>query len=428
MPKVAPVPSSANLPKIEAGLKFLGIKQSRYSESLIVGYAPFLSSLSTAQSRSAGGRESSDSRVRILSLSSAPRTVMASDLNVAFDPAEFGLIGQSPAMQEVYRLTALAARSNASVLLLGETGTGKELIAGALHRLSMRATAPFIRVNCGALPETLLDSELFGHVKGSFTDAIRDRAGRFEAATGGTIFLDEINSTSSTLQVKLLRVLQERQFERVGDSRSVEVDVRVIAASNRDLAKEVTEGRFREDLFWRLNVLPIQLPPLRRRKEDIESLVRHFLKIYSQLNGREVDQLEPRALAALIEYSWPGNVRELQNYVERAVVLAGGRVLEFGLLPVCVTGSPQDVQAAVFRPTDDQSLIREFVFNRLSRASKEATDLYDQIVLPLEKELISQVMESCRQVQTKAAQWLGMNRNTLYKKLKEHGLEKSPEE
>ncbi|MFM7738261.1 MAG: sigma-54 factor interaction domain-containing protein, partial [Planctomycetota bacterium] len=151
-----------------------------------------------------------------------------------FEPAEFGLIGQSPAMQEVYRLTVLAAKSNASVLLLGETGTGKELIACALHRLSSRATAPFIRVNCGALPETLLDSELFGHVKGSFTDALKDRAGRFEAATGGTIFLDEINSTSSTLQVKLLRVLQERQFERVGASQTVDVDVRVIAASNRD--------------------------------------------------------------------------------------------------------------------------------------------------------------------------------------------------
>ncbi|MFN9539138.1 MAG: sigma-54 interaction domain-containing protein [Planctomycetota bacterium] len=344
-----------------------------------------------------------------------------------FQPADFGLIGESPAMREVYRLTALAARSNASVLLLGETGTGKELIAGALHRLSARSTAPFVRVNCGALPETLLDSELFGHVKGSFTDAIRDRAGRFEAATGGTILLEDIHSTSYTLQVKLIRVLQERQFERVGESRSVEVDVRVIAASNRDLAKEVSEGRFREDLFWRLNVLPIQLPPLRRRREDIEPLIRHFLGIYGQLNERQIDDVEPAALAAMVEYNWPGNVRELQNYVERAVVLATGRVLERSLLPVCVTGGPQDVQSAVFRPTDDQSLLREFVFNQLSRAGKEASNLYDQIVLPLEKELLHQVMENCRQVQTKAAQCLGMNRNTLYKKLKEHGLDKAEE-
>lgn len=345
-----------------------------------------------------------------------------------FEPTEFGLIGLSPAMQEVYRLTMLAAKSNASVLLLGETGTGKELIASALHRLSSRVTAPFIRVNCGALPETLLDSELFGHVKGSFTDAVKDRAGRFEAATGGTIFLDEINSTSSTLQVKLLRVLQERQFERVGASQTVQVDVRVIAASNRDLAKEVSDGRFREDLFWRLNVLPIQLPPLRRRKEDIEPLVRHFLKVYSHQNDRTVNQIEPRALQALVEYNWPGNVRELQNYIERAVVLSAGNTLEFGMLPVCVTGSPQAANSAVFRPTDDQSLIQEFVFNQLSKAGKEATDLYDRVVLPLEKELLAQVMENCRQVQTKAAHCLGMNRNTLYKKLKEHGLEKPEEE
>ena len=331
-------------------------------------------------------------------------------------------------MQEVYRLTVLAAKSNASVLLLGETGTGKELIACALHRLSPRATAPFIRVNCGALPESLLDSELFGHVKGSFTDALKDRAGRFEAATGGTIFLDEINSASSTLQVKLLRVLQERQFERVGASQTVDVDVRVIAASNRDLAKEVSDGRFREDLFWRLNVLPIQLPPLRRRKEDIEPLVRHFLKAYSQQNERQITQIEPRALQALIDYNWPGNVRELQNYIERAVVLGTGNALEFGLLPACVTGSPQAANSAVFRPTDDQSLIQEFVFNQLAKAGKEATDLYDRVVLPLEKELLAQVMDNCRQVQTKAAQSLGMNRNTLYKKLKEHGLEKSEEE
>ena len=345
-----------------------------------------------------------------------------------FEPVDFGLIGQSPAMQEVYRLTVLAAKSNASVLLLGETGTGKELIACALHRLSPRATAPFIRVNCGALPESLLDSELFGHVKGSFTDALKDRAGRFEAATGGTIFLDEINSTSSTLQVKLLRVLQERQFERVGASQTVDVDVRVIAASNRDLAKEVSDGRFREDLFWRLNVLPIQLPPLRRRKEDIEPLVRHFLRAYSQQNERQITQIEPRALQALIDYNWPGNVRELQNYIERAVVLGAGNALEFGLLPACVTGSPQAANSAVFRPTDDQSLIQEFVFNQLAKAGKEATDLYDRVVLPLEKELLAQVMDNCRQVQTKAAQSLGMNRNTLYKKLKEHGLEKSEEE
>ncbi len=345
-----------------------------------------------------------------------------------FEPQLFGLIGQSPAMQEVYRLTAKAAQSNASVLLLGETGTGKELIASALHQLGPRNTGPFIRVNCGALPETLLDSELFGHVKGSFTDAQRDRTGRFEAATGGTIFLDEINSTSKTLQVKLLRVLQEREFERVGDSRTIEVDVRVIAASNCDLAKEVAESRFREDLFWRLNVLPIQLPPLRRRSSDIPLLVQHFLRQYSQQNQRHLERIEPEALRQLTEYTWPGNVRELQNYMERAVVLADDDTLTPSLLPQCVTGDVHAAQSAVFRPTDDESLIREFVYSGISKASKDANDLHEQIVNRVEKELFSQVLAATHGVQTKAATRLGMNRNTLYKKLKEYGLEKTEEE
>jgi transcriptional regulator with PAS, ATPase and Fis domain len=311
------------------------------------------------------------------------------------------------------------------VLLLGETGTGKELIASALHQLSDRASGPFVRVNCGALTESLLDSELFGHVKGSFTDAVRDRTGRFEAAHGGTIFLDEINSTSSTLQVKLLRVLQEREFERVGDSKTVQVDVRVVAASNCDLNREVIEGRFREDLYWRLNVLPISLPPLRRREGDIELLVRQFLKVYSRLNGRKIEKIDPDAMRALVEYPWPGNVRELQNYIERAVVWSQSGHLELDLLPTAVVGDSQAAQAAVFRPTDDQSLIREFVYNRLSKADEKAENLHKQIVEPVEKELLMQIMQTCNNTQTKAALRLGINRNTLYKKLQEYGLTKS---
>ncbi len=345
-----------------------------------------------------------------------------------FRPADFGLIGDSPVMRDVYRLTLKAANSNASVLLLGETGTGKELIAAALHRLSPRSTGPFVRVNCGALPESLLDSELFGHVKGSFTDALRDRTGRFEAATGGTIFLDEINSTSKTLQVKLLRVLQEREFERVGESKTIEVDVRVIAASNVDLTTEVAQGRFREDLFWRLNVLPIQLPPLRRRREDIEPLVRHFLRVCGEMNRRTIERIQPEALGLLCEYHWPGNVRELQNYIERAVVLADGNELTTALLPQCITGDAQDAQAAVFRPTDDQSLIREFVFNVIAKADREATDLYERIVAAVEKELLTQILTATNGTQTKAATRLGINRNTLYKKIKEYGLDTSAEE
>ncbi len=336
-----------------------------------------------------------------------------------------GIIGQSQAMIDVYELTKRAARSNASVLLLGETGTGKELIASALHRLSARASGPFVRVNCGALTESLLESELFGHVRGSFTDAVRDRTGRFEAAHGGTIFLDEINSTSSTLQVKLLRVLQEKEFERVGDTKTVSVDTRVVAASNRDLSREIDAGRFREDLFWRLNVLPIHLPPLRRRPDDIPMLVEHFLQIYSNDNENSVTQIHPDAMQAMVDYRWPGNVRELQNYIERSVVLADGDVLTADLLPRCVLGDAPKTDAAVFRAHDDESLIQEFVYNGLQKADSGATDMHRRIVEPVEKELLQQILDACNHTQKKAAERLGINRNTLHKKMKHYGLDKN---
>ncbi len=214
-------------------------------------------------------------------------------------PPIAGLVGTSAAMLRVYELTRLVARSNASVLLLGETGTGKELIAKAIHLSSSRASGPFVRVNCGALSESLLESELFGHVRGAFTGAIANRTGRFEAAHTGTIFLDEINSTTPKLQVKLLRVLQEREFERVGDTQTVRVDTRVVAASNRDLVGEIEAGRFREDLYYRLNVVPINLPPLRDRPDDIGELVGHFLSEYNEENDRYVTHIEVAALDAL---------------------------------------------------------------------------------------------------------------------------------
>jgi DNA-binding NtrC family response regulator len=335
------------------------------------------------------------------------------------------ILGCSKAIRDVLEMTRRAAASNACVLLLGETGTGKELIATALHQLSRRSSGPFVRVNCGALPETLLDSELFGHVKGSFTDAVKDRTGRFEAAHGGTIFLDEINSTSTTLQVKLLRVLQEKEFERVGDSRTIQVDTRVVAASNRDLSQEIMQGRFREDLFWRLNVLPIHLPPLRRRPEDIPLLAEHFLKIYCELNHSPALAIDPDAMQAIVSYRWPGNVRELQNYIERAVVLADGAMLTCELLPRCVLGDAPKTEAAVFRAVDDESLIQEFVYNGIKKAAADASDLHKRIVEPVEQELLRQVLDECNQTQTKAAVRLGMNRNTLYKKMKEYGLEKN---
>src|SRR4051794_20959204 len=249
-----------------------------------------------------------------------------------------GIIGSSRPMIEVARLTRQVARSRASVLLLGETGTGKELIAHAIHDLSQRRNRPFVRVNCGALSESLLESELFGHVRGAFTGAIDNRTGRFEAAHTGTIFLDEINSTTPHLQVKLLRALQEREFERVGDTQTIRVDTRVIAASNRDLLEEVDAGRFREDLYYRLNVVTIFLPPLRERREDIPQLVGHFLRIYNEQNLRHVPHVQAKAMEMLCGYEWPGNVRELQNYVERAVVLAPGDELTCELLPEAVLG------------------------------------------------------------------------------------------
>jgi DNA-binding NtrC family response regulator len=350
-----------------------------------------------------------------------PRPVPNVDLNETGPPIP-GLIGSGPAMEDVYRLTRRVARSNASVLLLGETGTGKELIAKAIHRLSPRGSGPFIRVNCGALAENLLESELFGHVRGSFTGAIDNRTGRFEAAHTGTIFLDEINSTTAKLQVKLLRVLQEHELERVGDTQTIRVDTRVVAASNRDLLEETEAGRFREDLYYRLNVITIYLPPLRERREDMPALVSHFLRVYSEENRYRVLHIEPAAMQALQDYSWPGNVRELQNYIERAVVLAPGDELTRDLLPETVLGGrPRRVGRL---RADVETLASELVQQGVEAAGPSADNLYAAVVNRVERELIGQVMAACDDVQIKAAERLGINRNTLHKKLKEFGLEK----
>jgi transcriptional regulator with PAS, ATPase and Fis domain len=332
-----------------------------------------------------------------------------------------GIIGSSPAMELVYRTTRRVARSNASVLLLGETGTGKELVASAIHQLSNRASGPFVRVNCGALSDNLLESELFGHVHGAFTGAIKNRTGRFEAAHTGTIFLDEINSTSRMLQVKLLRVLQEREFERVGDTQTIQVDVRVIAASNRNLMEMVDEDGFREDLYWRLNVVPIEIPPLRQRREDIPQLVAFFLNQYNEINDRYVVHIDRGAMEAMQDYHWPGNVRELQNYVERAVVMADGDELTADLLPPVVAGG--EPTRSRIRGADIESLTYEVVQHGLSSSDAAEGGLHTKIVNRVERELIAQVMSACNNVQTKAAARLGINRNTLHKKLKEYDLD-----
>jgi transcriptional regulator with PAS, ATPase and Fis domain len=326
-----------------------------------------------------------------------------------------GIVGNSPAMREVYRLIRLVAPTPASVLLVGETGTGKEIFARVLHRLSPRTEGPYVRVNCCALAESLLESELFGHIKGAFTGAIDNKTGRFEAAHGGTIFLDEISSMSAKLQVKLLRVLQEKEFERVGESRTIRVDTRVIAATNQYLEDEIAAGRFRDDLYYRLNVVAIELPPLRERREDIPALAQFFLERHSEEHRRDPPELTPAVVKILLDHDWPGNVRELENYMERAVVLAHGGPLTPNLLTPPGQGARRWRAARARSGNDLPSLIQQLV--RAGIQTLPDGTLNERIVGAVERELIEQVLVSCDQVQVAAAKRLGINRNTLHKKV-----------
>jgi len=267
----------------------------------------------------------------------APATALARE-RLARGVVPEGFVGQAPAVLEIFRKVAKVAPTNASVLILGESGTGKELVADAIHRASPRCEGPFVRVNCAALPEGLLESELFGHVKGSFTGAVKDRAGRFEAADGGTIFLDEVGEVPAHTQVKLLRVLQAREIERVGDNRSRRVDVRVVAATNADLEEAVRKGTFREDFYFRLKVITLRMPALRDRRHDIAPLAEHFRSMYAKRHGQKVTGFTDAALDVLRSYAWPGNVRELENTVEAAVVLSDGPTIGKEALPVELGG------------------------------------------------------------------------------------------
>ncbi len=311
------------------------------------------------------------------------------------------IVGRSAKMREILETVAMVAPTEASVLILGESGTGKELIANALHQGSNRADKRFIKVNCAALPETLLESELFGHERGAFTGAVGRRPGRFELADGGTIFLDEIGEMTPATQAKLLRVLQEREFEPLGSTRTVKVDIRIITASNRILKEEVKKGRFREDLFYRLNVVPVNLPPLRERKEDVQLLIEHFLKIYNEKNSRTVQGFHPRALDAMMRYSWPGNIRELENVVERAVILARDDYIPFSELPEAVRGEAGESYTVQVRDGLQSGItIRE-----------------------MEKELIIKTLEDNEGNRTRSAGILGITRRTLQHKLKEYSIE-----
>ena len=342
--------------------------------------------------------------------------------NEQYEPPLPEIVGSATTMQDVYRLVRLAAPRSASVLLVGETGTGKELIARAVHKLSRRSDGPFIRVNCGALHENLLESELFGHVKGAFTGAVENKTGRFEAAHGGTIFLDEINSTSPKLQVKLLRVLHEREFERVGESRTIRVDVRVIAATNASLEDLVAGGEFREDLYYRLNVVPIVLPPLRERRDDIPLLAQFFLRRYAQQNNCVVPELSATVVDGLRSHDWPGNVRELENTLERLSVLSDGGPVTPELLRFTrqrhILRSAKGNGGSI--ATDVMSLIRALVRAGVNAPRPEGLDLHPFLVDGVERALIEEVMRECGGTQVTAAKRLGINRNTLHKKWEQY--------
>jgi DNA-binding NtrC family response regulator len=292
--------------------------------------------------------------------------------------AHYGIVGRSRVMQEILRRIELVAETKSTVLITGETGTGKELVARAIHDRSRERSMPLIRVNCAAIPDSLLESELFGHVRGAFTGAATDKKGRFALADGGTIFLDEVGTLSPVLQSKLLRVLQEREFEPLGSERTQKVDLRVIAASNRDLRGMGRDGRFQEDLYYRLSVIPIELPPLRERREDIPPLVEHFVRKHVRRTGRRLDGIHPLAMARLEAYDWPGNVRELENAIERAVVLSPGPTIDADSLSLGGPAPPSlDLPSTLLRVNTEWAE-RESVVRALRQASgvkKEAARL-----------------------------------------------------
>ncbi len=322
--------------------------------------------------------------------------VLKERLDLEFDFSS--IIGKSKKMRDVFEVLAMAAPSDVTILILGESGSGKEIIANAIHQNSLRKDKAFIKVNCAALPENLLESELFGHEKGAFTGAVARRLGRFEQAHGGTLFLDEIGDMTLATQAKILRVLQEGEFERLGGEKTVRVDVRIIAATNKNLDVEVTKERFRKDLFFRLSVVPVTLPPLRERREDIPPLAEHFLIKYAEKNHRLLRGFAPAALDSLMRYDWPGNVRELENVIERAVIMSREKMITPDGLPASIKNLAE---------TRQDSLSDAFV----GRSIKD-----------VEKELIIKTLEQTGHNITRAAELLGLTRRGLQYKLKELGI------
>jgi len=329
-----------------------------------------------------------------------------------------GIIAQDAAMQKLFGMIRSVANSPATVLLEGESGTGKRVIAQAIHRADpKRNRNPFVEISCGALPETLLESELFGHVKGAFTGAIRDKQGRFEVADGGTILLDEIDAFSPALQVKLLRVIQERLYERVGDTRTMRVDVRIIAATNRTLSELVKQGKFREDLYYRLHVIAMRLPPLRERKTDLPALIQHFIERNSKAMGKTISGVSEEAMKVLTSYSWPGNIRELENMMERAVILSQHAKIGVEDLPEEIRFHSDAAAMAV----DD----REEEARASGDAAPESGALLKDALKTPERDLILKVLAEVRWNRSEAAKRLGIHRSTLYHKIRQLGIHSS---
>src|SRR5205809_4669044 len=319
-------------------------------------------------------------------------------------------LGKSPQMLDIFETIRKAADSVSTVLITGESGTGKELVARAIHEESPRRNGPFVSINCGAVPETLMESELFGHVKGAFTGAVATTVGLFSAAAGGTLFLDEVTEVPSSVQVKLLRAIQEREIRRVGDTRDIKVDVRLIAASNREVAKAVADGVLREDLFYRLNVVPVHLPPLRERREDIPLLVAHFVRKYNARLKKNVERLEDDALAALSGYSWPGNIRELENVLERTILFAERPVIRAADLPPSLRNRPSLPDDAT--PTA----------SGLPNTPGPLKEIVKEQVQAIERDLIVRGLEVTNGNVTRTAKLLKISRKSLQMKMKEFGL------
>ena len=403
------------MPQVD-GMSLLGHIRTQYPDVSVVLITGFASITSAVEAIRQGAFDYLTKPIQPEELEATIQRALSqyaptTDAGKSGDDPFVGIIGQDPGMQKLFAMVSTVAGSPATILLEGESGTGKRIIAQAIHRSDpKRRQQPFVEISCGALPETLLESELFGHVKGSYTGAIRDRQGRFEIANGGTILLDEIDTFSPALQVKLLRVIEGKEFERVGDTRTTRVDVRIIAATNRKLFELVKQGKFREDLYYRLNVIAMRLPSLRERKTDLPLLIKYFLERSSKMMGKSISGINDDAMQALLHYHWPGNVRELENVIDRTVILSQHAKLTLDDLP-------EELRAP-------ESQVNGGPHPAPVSPNPEAVALKDAMKMP-ERDLILKVLEEVRWNRSEAAKRLGIHRSTLYHKIRQLGIDTS---